>query len=181
MSLLIYVLMAVFSACALATGNKMCSVFSSAMAPTGAIMAFLALFSGAFWGRPTWGTYWVWDARLTSELILLFLYLGYLALQSSIADHRRADKACAVIAVVGVVNVPIIYFSVRWWNTLHQGASITSSGSSIAPIMLVTLFIMVGAFWLYSLGATFARARTIILERERREQWAQEAVLKGEV
>ena len=112
---------------------------------------------------------------------MLFLYLGYLALQSSIADHRRADKACAVIAVVGVVNVPIIYFSVRWWNTLHQGASITSSGSSIAPIMLVTLFIMVGAFWLYSLGATFARARTIILERERREQWAQEAVLKGEV
>ena len=95
MSMLIYVVMAVFSAAALVTNNKMCSIFSSAMAPTGALMAFLALFSGSFWGRPTWGTHWVWDARLTSELILLFLYLGFLALQSAIADHRRADKACA--------------------------------------------------------------------------------------
>ena len=140
-----------------------------------------ALFSGAVWGRPTWGAYWVWDARLTSELILLFLYLGFLALQSSIADIKRADKACALIALVGVVNVPIIYFSVRWWNTLHQGASITSRGSSIATIMLVTLLLMVAAFWIYSLAATFARTRTIILERERREAWAQEAALKGDI
>lgn len=181
MSMLIYVLMAVFSAGALATGNRMCSIFSAAMAPTGAFMCFLALFSGAVWGRPTWGAYWVWDARLTSELILLFLYLGFLALQSSIADVKRADKACALIALVGVVNVPIIYFSVRWWNTLHQGASITSRGSSIATIMLVTLLLMVAAFWLYSLAATFARSRTLILERERRESWAQEAALKGEI
>ena len=122
MSMLIYVLMAVFSAGALATNNRMCSIFAAAMAPTGALMCFLALFSGAVWGRPTWGAYWVWDARLTSELILLFLYLGFLALQSSIADIKRADKACALIALVGVVNVPIIYFSVRWWNTLHQGS-----------------------------------------------------------
>ena len=181
MSMLIYVLMAVFSAGALATGNRMCSIFAAAMAPTGAFMCFLALFSGAVWGRPTWGAYWVWDARLTSELILLFLYLGFLALQSSIADVKRADKACALIALVGVVNVPIIYFSVRWWNTLHQGASITSRGSSIATIMLVTLLLMVAAFWLYSLAATFARTRTLILERERRETWAQEAALKGEL
>lgn len=181
MSMLIYVLMAVFSAGALATGNRMCSIFAAAMAPTGAFMCFLALFSGAVWGRPTWGAYWVWDARLTSELILLFLYLGFLALQSSIADVKRADKACALIALVGVVNVPIIYFSVRWWNTLHQGASITSRGSSIATIMLVTLLLMVAAFWLYSLAATFARTRTLILERERRESWAQEAALKGEL
>lgn len=181
MSMLIYVLMAVFSAFALATNNRMCSIFAAAMAPTGAFMCFLALFSGAVWGRPTWGAYWVWDARLTSELILLFLYLGFLALQSSIADIKRADKACALIALVGVVNVPIIYFSVRWWNTLHQGASITSRGSSIATIMLVTLLLMVAAFWLYSLAATFARTRTIILERERREAWAQEAAIKGEI
>ena len=181
MSMLIYVLMAVFSAFALATNNRMCSIFAAAMAPTGAFMCFLALFSGAVWGRPTWGAYWVWDTRLTSELILLFLYLGFLALQSSIADIKRADKACALIALVGVVNVPIIYFSVRWWNTLHQGASITSRGSSIATIMLVTLLLMVAAFWIYSLAATFARTRTIILERERRETWAQEAAIKGEI
>ena len=181
MSMLIDVLMAVFSAFALATNNKMCSSFAAAMAPTGALMCFVARFCGAVGGRPTWGTYWVWDARLTSELILLFLYLGFLALQSSIADHRRADKACAVIALVGVVNVPIFYFSVRWWNTLHQGASITSSGSSIHPVMLATILIMVAAAWIYSLGSTFARTRTIILERERREEWAQEAALRGDI
>lgn len=179
MSMLIYVVMAVFSAAALVTNNKMCSIFSAAMAPTGAQMAFLALFSGSFWGRPTWGTHWVWDARLTSELILLFLYLGFLALQSAIADHRRADKACAVIAIVGVVNVPIIYFSVKWWNTLHQGASITSKGSSIAPIMLYTLLLMVVAFWIYSFASTFVRARSMILERERRQTWLQALVKEG--
>lgn len=181
MSMLIYVMMAVFSAFALSTGNRMCAIFPAAMAPTGALMAVLALVTGSLWGRPTWGTYWVWDARLTSELILLFLYIGFIALQSSIPDYKRADKACAVIALVGVVNVPIIYFSVRWWNTLHQGASITSRGSSMATVMLVTLLIMVCAFWLYSFATTFARARTIVLERERRETWAQEAAIKGEI
>ena len=181
MSMLLYILMAVCSAIGLLRNSRLAFILSQAMAPTGALMCFLALFSGAVWGRPTWGAYWVWDARLTSELILLFLYLGFLALQSSIADIKRADKACALIALVGVVNVPIIYFSVRWWNTLHQGASITSRGSSIATIMLVTLLLMVAAFWIYSLAATFARTRTIILERERREAWAQEAALKGDI
>ena len=97
----------------------------TAIAPTGALMTFLALWTGALWGRPTWGAYWVWDARLTSELILLFLYLGFMALQAAIDDPRRADKAGAVLALVGVINVPIIYFSVKWWNTLHQGASVS--------------------------------------------------------
>ena len=152
-----------------------------ALAPTGAMMCFMALFSGAFWGRPTWGAYWVWDARLTSELILLFLYLGFLALQSSIADRRRADSAGAVIAVVGVVNVPIIYFSVRWWNTLHQGASVSAKGSSMAQIMLYTLLVMVAAFMCYGLGAMLARSRSVILERERRETWARKAAIKGEL
>lgn len=181
MSMLIYVLMAVFSAAAIAMENRMCSIYANAMAPTGAIMCFLALFCGAVWGRPTWGAYWVWDARLTSELILLFLYLGFLALQSSIADPRRADKASAVIALVGVVNVPIIYFSVRWWNTLHQGATFKVSGSSMAPTMLTALFVMLAAFMLYGLAVTLARCRTIVLERERRADWAQEAALKGQI
>ncbi len=175
MSMLIYVMMAVFSAGALATENRMCSVYAAAMAPTGAAMTFLALFTGAFWGRPTWGAYWVWDARLTSELILLFLYLGFLALQSAVTDWKRADKACALIAIVGVVNVPIIYFSVKWWNTLHQGASITSKGSSMHPVMLATLLVMVAAFWIYSFAATFSRAKNLVLTREKREAWAQRA------
>ena len=100
-------------------------MMARALAPTGALFTFLALWTGALWGKPTWGTWWVWDARLTSELILLFLYIGFMALQAAIDDPRRADRAGAVLALVGVVNVPIIYFSVKWWNTLHQGASVS--------------------------------------------------------
>ena len=181
MSMVIYVLMAVFSLLTLAYGSPMSAVMTRALAPTGAMMCFMALFSGAFWGRPTWGAYWVWDARLTSELILLFLYLGFLALQSSISDRRRADYAGAVIAVVGVVNVPIIYFSVRWWNTLHQGASVSVKGSSMAEVMLYTLLVMVASFTCYGLGTVLARSRSVILERERRETWARKAAIKGEL
>ena len=181
LSMLLYVLMAVFSAIGLWKNNKICFMLAQAMAPTGALMAFIALFSGAFWGRPTWGTYWVWDARLTSELILFFLYLGFIALHSAIDDKRRADRAASVISIVGVINVPIIYFSVQWWNTLHQGASITSRGSSIAPIMLYTLLIMVVAGMFYGAGTVLARTRSIILERERRESWTQTAALEGKL
>ncbi len=179
MSLLLYVLMAVASAIGLLYKSRLSFMLAQAMAPTGAAMAMVALFSGAFWGRPTWGAYWVWDARLTSELILFFLYLGFIALHASIDDKHRADRAASVISIVGVVNVPIIYFSVQWWNTLHQGASITSSGSSIAPIMLTAMLIMVAAGMLYGAGAVLARTRTIILERERREDWTHEAALEG--
>lgn len=181
LSMLLYVLMAVFSAIGLWKNNKICFMLAQAMAPTGALMAFIALFSGAFWGRPTWGTYWVWDARLTSELILFFLYFGFIALHSAIDDKRRADRAASVISIVGVINVPIIYFSVQWWNTLHQGASITSRGSSIAPIMLYTLLIMVVAGMFYGAGTVLARTRSIILERERRESWTQTAALEGKL
>lgn len=181
LSMLLYVLMAVFSAIGLWKNNKICFMLAQAMAPTGALMAFIALFSGAFWGRPTWGTYWVWDARLTSELILFFLYLGFIALHYAIDDKRRADRAASVISIVGVINVPIIYFSVQWWNTLHQGASITSRGSSIAPIMLYTLLIMVVAGMFYGAGTVLARTRSIILERERRESWTQTAALEGKL
>lgn len=181
MAMLSYVVMAVHCGLGLITGNRLWPMISSAIAPTGALMAFLALVTGSLWGRPTWGTYWVWDARLTSALILFFFYLGFIALENAISDWRRADKACAVIGLVGVINVPIVYFSVRWWNTLHQGASITSSGSSIHSVMLAALALMVIALWLYVFGASFARLRSVILERERNQPWAQKLALEGEL
>ncbi|MDH4326315.1 MAG: heme ABC transporter permease CcmC, partial [Betaproteobacteria bacterium] len=125
MSMFLYVVMAFWAAIGLAFNTRLSSMMASAIAPTGALFTFLALWTGALWGRPTWGAYWVWDARLTSELFLLFLYLGFMALQAAIDDPRRADRAGAVLAIVGVVNVPIIYYSVQWWNTLHQGASVS--------------------------------------------------------
>ena len=136
-------------------------MMASALAPTGALFAFLSLWTGALWGKPTWGTYWVWDARLTSELVLLFLYLGFMALQAAIDDPRRADRAGAVLALVGVVNIPIIYFSVKWWNTLHQGASVSiTRAPSMAAIMFTGMIVMVLAFWMYSIAVALgARAR----------------------
>ncbi len=179
MAMLLYVVMAVYCALGLITQNRLWPMIAAALAPTGCLMAFLSLWTGSLWGRPTWGAYWVWDARLTSALI--FFYLGYIALQNAIPDWRRADKACAVIGVVGVINVPIVYFSVQWWNTLHQGASITSSGSSIHPMMLTALLLMVAGFWLYTFAVTFARLRSIILERDKNQPWAQELAIKGEL
>ncbi len=179
LSMFLYVLMAVCSGIGLLRNAKMSFILAQAMAPTGALFAFVCLFCGAFWGRPTWGTYWVWDARLTSELILFFLYLGFIALHAAIEDPRRADRASSVISLVGVVNVPIIYFSVQWWNTLHQGASITSRGTSIAPVMLYALLTMVLAGTFYGIGVVLARSRSIILERERREDWTRKAALEG--
>ncbi len=181
MSMLLYILMAVCSAIGLLRNSRLSFILSQAMAPTGALLCFIALFSGAFWGRPTWGTYWVWDARLTSALILFFLYLGFMALHTAIDDKRRADRAASVISIVGVINVPIIYFSVQWWNTLHQGASITTKGSSMAEIMLYTLLVMVAAGMCYGTAAVLSRARTIILERERRSDWALEAAKGGKL
>jgi heme exporter protein C len=122
-----------------------------------------------------WGTWWVWDARLTSELILLFLYIGFIALQSAIDDPRRADKAGAVLALVGVVNIPIIYFSVKWWNTLHQGASVSlTKAPSMAVTMLTGMLVMALAFWMYSIAVALARTRVIILEREHHTRWASQ-------
>ena len=181
MSMLLYILMAVCSAIGLLRNSRLAFILSQAMAPTGALLCFIALFSGAFWGRPTWGTYWVWDARLTSALILFFLYLGFMALHTAIDDKRRADRAASVISIVGVINVPIIYLSVQWWNTLHQGASITTKGSSMAEIMLYTLLVMVAAGMCYGTAAVLSRARTIILERERRSDWALEAAKGGKL
>ena len=176
-SMFIYLVMAAWAGFGLAFNTRLSGMMAAALAPTGALFAFLSLLTSALWGKPMWGTWWVWDARLTSTLILLFLYLGFLALQSAIDDPRRADKACAVLALVGVVNVPIIYFSVSWWNTLHQGASVSMTRSpSMAAPMLWGMLIMVVAFWMYAIAAALARARNIILERERHTEWVKNAV-----
>jgi heme exporter protein C len=138
------------------------------------MFTFIALWTGALWGRPTWGTYWVWDARLTSELILLFLYLGYMALVAAIDDTRRADHAGALLAAVGAVNVPIIYFSVKWWNTLHQGATISMTAApKMASTMLTGMLLMTLACWAYAFAVVFVRTRAIILERERDTEWVR--------
>ncbi|GIL05909.1 heme ABC transporter permease [Betaproteobacteria bacterium PRO7] len=174
MAMFLYVVMAFWAGVGLVFNTRLSAMMASAIAPTGALMAFIALWTGALWGRPTWGAYWVWDARLTSTLILLFLYLGFIALQAAIDDPRRADKASAVLALVGVVNVPIIYFSVQWWNTLHQGASVKPGGTSMAATMLTGMLLMVFAFWMYAIAAVLVRVRAILLERERRAAWVQE-------
>ena len=166
MSMFLYVVMACWAALGLAFNTRLSAMMASALAPTGALFTFIALWTGSLWGKPTWGTYWVWDARLTSELILLFLYLGFMALQAAIDDPRRADRAGALLAIVGVVNVPIIYFSVKWWNTLHQGASVSlKSAPTMAASMFTGMILMALAFWMYAIAVTLLRVRCIITER----------------
>jgi heme exporter protein C len=177
MSMFIYLVMAFWAALGLAYNTRLSGMMAQALAPTGALMAFLSLWTGALWGKPMWGTWWVWDARLTSELILLYLYIGFIALQASIDDPRRADKAGAVLALVGVVNIPIIYFSVKWWNTLHQGSSVSLTKSpSMAMLMLWGMLLMALSFWMYSIAIALYRARCIMLERERGTEWVKEVL-----
>lgn len=171
-AMVIYAAMAFWSAVYLVLGTRLSAMMTQALAPTGAIMAFLSLVTGSLWGKPTWGTYWVWDARLTSMLLLFFLYLGFIALTRSLTPARRADGAGSIIALVGVVNVPVIYFSVVWWNTLHQGASISfKSGVSMHPDMLAALVLMSLAVWVYSIAMVLARLRVKVLEREAKADW----------
>jgi len=180
LSMFLYVVMALWCASSLVFNTRLSAMMAQAIAPTGAWFTFIALWTGALWGKPTWGTYWVWDARITSELILLFLYGGFLALTQAIEDPRRADRAGALLALVGVINVPIIYFSVRWWNTLHQGASITvSAAPKIAQPMLVALFAMMLAFWAYAIAAALRRVRCIIVERESGSDWLRALKRQG--
>ncbi len=177
MSMFIYVVMAIYCALGLAFKTRLSAMMASALAPTGAMFTIVALWTGAFWGKPTWGTYWAWDARMTSELILLFLYLGFLALQSAIDDARRADRAAAVLALVGVVNIPIIYFSVKWWNTLHQGASVSlTAAPKMAQTMLWGMLLVALAAWAYAIAIALLRVRAIIIERERHADWLVEAL-----
>jgi heme exporter protein C len=161
-------------------------MMAAALAPTGALFTFIAQWTRALWGRPTRGTYWVWgDARLMSELILLFLYFGFMALHAAIEDARRADRAAAVLALVGVVNIPIIYYSVQWWNTLHQGASVSlTSAPKMAATMLAGMLVMALAFWMYSIAAAMLRVRCIIREREtpgstKEEMRAHDPAIRG--
>jgi heme exporter protein C len=175
MSMVLYVAMAFWAAVGWGLRVRLASMMARAIAPTGAMFTVLALWTGAAWGKPTWGAWWVWDARLTSELILLFLYLGYMALVEAIDDPQRGDHAGALLALVGVVNVPIIYFSVRWWNTLHQGSSISMTAApKMAAVMLQAMLWMTLAFWAYAFAVVFTRTRAIVIERERGARWVAE-------
>jgi heme exporter protein C len=175
MSMFIYSAMAVAAAVGLIWRMKIAHAFAASCAPVGASFTFLALVTGSLWGKPMWGTWWVWDARLTSELILLFLYLGYMALRASYDDTQRADRASAVLAIVGFVNVPIIHYSVVWWNTLHQGATVTKlDRPSIDPAMLIPLLSMIVGFMLFFAAVTCDRLSAEILKRERSAGWIGE-------
>jgi heme exporter protein C len=173
MSMFLYLVMAGYAAMTITFNARLAGMMARAVAPTGALFTFIALWTGAFWGRPTWGTYWAWDARMVSELVLLFLYFGFIALANAFEDPRRGDRAAALLAIIGLVNLPIIYFSVKWWNTLHQGATVKFTGTSMHATMFTGMMLMTFAFWMYAVGTTLVRARALILDRERRTRWVR--------
>lgn len=171
MSMFIYVIAAVHAGLGLVFRTRISPLLSRALAPTGAMFTVMALWTGAAWGKPTWGAWWVWDARLTSELILLFLYLGYMGMASAIEDTERADSASAMVLLAGVVNVPIIYFSVQWWSTLHQGATIRMDAApTMTHTMLAGMLLLTLACWAYTLAVVLVRMRCLIRERAAQEQ-----------
>lgn len=181
MSLFVYMVMAIAGAMGLIWKVKISDAIARSCAPLGAAFTFLALATGSIWGKPMWGTWWVWDARLISELILLFLYLGYMALQAAIEDRRMAARAGAVLALVGVINIPIIHYSVEWWSTLHQGPTVSKIGApSIHMDMLIPLLVMFLGFKLYFFSALLVRARGEILEQERNSRWVKALATGGE-
>lgn len=176
LSLFVYAAMAGAATIGLIWRVKVAEAVAAACAPVGASFTFLALATGSLWGKPMWGAWWVWDARLTSELVLLFIYLGIIALGHSIRDPRRAARACAILTLVGLVDLPIIHFSVEWWNTLHQGATVFRlDGPSIHPAMLTPLLVMATGFTFFFVTTMLMRARCEVLERERHSAWAREA------
>jgi heme exporter protein C len=175
LSMFVYVVMAVAGGISLIWRMKMADVVLISSAPIGAVFTVIALATGSLWGKPMWGTWWTWDARLTSELILLFLYLGIIALHNAVEDRQSAARAVSVLALVGVVNIPIIHYSVVWWNTLHQGATIMRlDGPAIDESMRWPLFAMIGAFYLYYFIVLMLRARGEVLNRESRSRWVRE-------
>ncbi len=178
MSMMIYALMAVMGVIGLVWHVRMAEIMMISSAPIGAIFTAIALATGSLWGRPTWGTYWVWDARLTSELVLLFLYLGVIGLYAAYDEPRKAARAAALLALVGVVNLPIIHYSVTWWNTLHQPPSLTSEGSAIHPSMLVPLLIMVVAWKFFYISNLLVRTRLRLIEQDQRKRWVHH-ILSG--
>lgn len=177
LSMLVYATMALAAAVGLVWRIKLAHAVAAASAPIGAWFTFLALATGSIWGKPMWGTWWVWDARLTSELVLFFLYAGVMALRSSIDERDRADRAAAVLAIVGVVNLPIIHYSVVWWNTLHQPATLTRIGKpAMTADMLWPLLAMLAGFTLYYAAVLAVRLRAEILRRERDASWLRDEV-----
>ncbi len=177
LSMFSYVTMAVASAIGLIWRMKLAFCVAVACAPIGAAFTFLSLVTGAIWGQPMWGTWWVWDPRLTSQLILFFLYLGYMFLRQALAETRQADRASGVLAVVGVVNIPIIHFSVEWWNSLHQPASLSKlEAPSIAADMLWPLLVMILAYQLLMLALLMTGIRAQVLEREKNARWVGELI-----
>ncbi len=177
MSMSIYTVMATASAIGLIWRMKLAFAVAAASAPVGASFTFLALVTGAIWGQPMWGTWWVWDARLTSELILLFVYFGYMGLRAAFSEVQKADRASAVLAIVGVVNLPIIHYSVVWWNTLHQASTVTKlDNPSISMDMLWPLLVMIVGFNLYYIAILATRVRSEVLGRERNARWVGEAL-----
>ncbi len=175
MSLFVYMVMAGAAAIGLIWRIKLAHVIAISSAPIGASFTFLALVTGSLWGKPMWGAWWVWDARLTSELILLFLYLGVMALYAAFEERRTAQRAAGILAIVGVINVPIIHYSVMWWNTLHQGPTVTKfDAPSIHFSMLAPLLIMSVAFTVFYVVVLLMRARWEVLDQEQRSNWVND-------
>lgn len=183
MSMFIYLVMAISGGIGLIWRIKLAFVIAKVSAPIGAMFTFLALLTGAVWGKPMWGTWWAWDARLTSELILLFLYLAYITLSSAFDNPKTSAKASSILAIVGLINLPIIHYSVNWWNTLHQGASISSVEKIAQPAihsdMLVPLVLMGIAFKLLYGALVLMRARYEVLTQEQNRSWVREMILRG--
>jgi len=176
-SMSIYVAMAVAGVIGLVWQIKQAHLSIIAMTPIGAVFNFLALATGSIWGKPMWGTWWVWDARLTASLILFFLYLGVMALYSSFQDRNTGMKATAILCIVGVINIPIIHFSVEWWNTLHQGASITKfEKPSIATPMLIPLIFSIFGFMALTVWLTLVRYRNALLREDIKRPWVRALV-----
>lgn len=180
MSLFVYMTMAISAFIALVWRIKLANYWVKAAAPVGAWMTLIALITGSIWGKPMWGTWWIWDARLTSELILFFIYIAYIALHRSFAEYQVADKVGNIFVLVGVVNIPIIHYSVVWWNTLHQGPSLSAFAKpTIAPIMLYPLLALIVAWLFYALAVIILRVRNQILLREHQARWVIELAKRG--
>jgi len=177
MSLFVYIVMAVYAFIALVWRIKLAEVLLISSAPIGAAFTFLALVTGSLWGKPMWGTWWSWDARLTSELLLLFLYWGVIGLYAAIEDKRTASRAVSILTLIGVVNIPIIHYSVEWWNTLHQGSSVTLTDKPSMPIeMLMPLLVMATAFKLFYAISLLLRTRAELVEREPNSKWLKQVI-----
>ena len=180
LSMMIYVLMAITSIVGLVWRIKLAHAVTVSAAPIGAWFTLLALITGSIWGRPMWGTWWEWgDPRLTSELLMLFLYLGYIALRAAIPDNNKADKLSSILILIGAINIPIIHFSVEWWTSLHQGSTLLKSGGpAIATSMLYPLLAMIFGLSLYFGGLLLTRIKAEVLNREKHTRWIKEMIRK---